>query len=228
MVARWWHTVIAAGVAGAIVAQIVIAVRVSGVPPDVTVGVLRGSSPAGRIIRVLSFFTIQSNLLCGLVSAQLAASPDRDGRVWRVLRLAALCGITVTGAVYSIVLAAVRQPSGAAETGVNLVVHYIVPVMMVAGWLAFGPRPRIGRATVAWSLLFPVLWIAYTLVRGAIWSWYPYAFINVPASGYARVALNAVLVTVVLGLVAALFALGDLALPPAPRPVRPPAPGRLS
>jgi hypothetical protein len=59
---------------------------------------------------------------------------------------------------------------------VNLVVHYIVPVMMVAGWLAFGPRPRGGRLTVLWSLLFPVLWLAYTLVRGAIWKWYPYPF----------------------------------------------------
>ena len=68
----------------------------------------------------------------------------------------------------------------------NLVVHYIVPIMMVAGWFAFGPRPRAGRLTVLWSLLFPVLWLAYTLVRGAIWKWYPYPFLDVTSHGYAR------------------------------------------
>ncbi len=79
MLARWWHGTIAALVLIAIVMQIAIAVRVSGNPPDLTAGVLRGSSLAGRIIRVLSFFTIQSNLLSGIVSAQLAARPGRDG-----------------------------------------------------------------------------------------------------------------------------------------------------
>jgi hypothetical protein len=207
---------IAVLVFGAVVLQLVIAVRVTGTPHDVTAGVLRGSSLPGRLIRVLSFFTIQSNLLCGIISAQLAVRPDRDGPAWRVLRLAALVGITVTGVVYSTVLAAIHEPNGLAETSVNLVVHYIVPIAMIAGWLAFGPRPRVSVRTVLWSLLFPLLWLAYTLVRGAIWTWYPYPFLDIASHGYARVALNAVLVTVVLGLVAALFAVGDARLPPAP------------
>ena len=77
-------------------------------------------------------------------------------------------------------------------------------------------RPRIGWQTVLWSLLFPVLWLAYTLVRGAIWKWYPYPFLDVPAHGYAGVAVNCVLVTLVLGVVAALFAAGDRLLPAVP------------
>lgn len=87
----------------------------------------------------------------------------------------------------------------------------------VTGGLAFGPRPRAGRLTVLWSLLFPVLWLAYTLVRGAIWKWYPYPFLDVTSHGYARVIVNALVVTVVFGLVAALFAFGDGRLPAAPR-----------
>jgi hypothetical protein len=216
MIARGWHGVIAVLACVAIVMQIVVAVHVSGVPHEVTTGVLRGSSLAGRIIRVLSFFTIQSNLLSAIVSAQLAVRPDRDGPAWRALRLAALVGITVTGIVYATVLAAIHQPSGTTETVLNLIVHYIVPVMMVAGWLLFGPRPRAGLRAVAWSLLFPVLWLAYTLVRGAIWKWYPYPFLDVTTHGYPRVVVNAVLVTVVLGVVSGLFALGDRWLPAAP------------
>jgi hypothetical protein len=217
MLARGWHAVIALLVVVALVLQIVVAVRAPGLPPSVSTGFLRGSSMAGRIIRVISFFTILSNLLAGIVSAQLAARPGRDGSAWRALRLAALVGITVTGIVYSTVLAAIHEPQGSVETTVNLIVHYLVPILMVAGWLAFGPRPRIDRRTVALSLLFPVLWFAYTLIRGAIWSWYPYPFVDVTSHGYLRVVVNALVITVVIGAVAALFALGDARLPAVPR-----------
>jgi hypothetical protein len=155
VVARGWHGTVAVLVVVAIALQVAIAVKLSGVPHDVSTGFVRGSSLAGRIIRVVSFFTILSNLLSGIVSAQLARRPDRDGPGWRPLRLAALVGITVTGIVYSTVLAAIHQPNGAAEVTVNTIVHYVVPVLMVAGWLLFGPRPRIDRRAIGWSLLFP-------------------------------------------------------------------------
>ena len=216
MLGRAWHAAIAAFVLVAIVLQLIVAARVSGTPHQVSTGLLRGSSLAGRFIRVLSFFTIQSNILCGVVAAQLAVRPDRDGPAWRALRLAALCGIAVTGIVYSAVLADIHEPDGAVETTVNTIVHYVVPVMMVLGWVAFGPRPRIERRTVLLSLLFPVTWLIYSLVRGAIWDWYPYPFVDVTAHGYGRVALNALGVTAVLAAVAAAFWVGDRRLRPAP------------
>jgi hypothetical protein len=40
--------------------------------------------------------------------------------------------------------------------------------MAVVGWLLIGPR-RIISARVAWfSLIFPVCWLSFTLIRGAI------------------------------------------------------------
>jgi hypothetical protein len=215
VLARAWHATVAGLVLIALVLQIIVAARVSGSPHEVTTGVLRGSTLVGRIIRVLSFFTIQSNILCGVVAAQLAIRPDRDGRVWRPLHLAALCGIAVTGIVYSAVLADIHEPKGKVETTVNTIVHYVVPMMMVLGWLLFGPRPRIDRRTLLLSLLFPVGWLAYTLIRGAVWDWYPYPFVDVTAHGYARVALNSLGVTAVLAAVAAAFWLGDHRLRPA-------------
>lgn len=215
--ARVWHAVIAVLVLVAVIVQIIIAIQVSGTPHDTSVGLLRGSSTAGRIIRVLSFFTIESNLLSGMVSAQLAIRPDRDGTAWRCLRLAALFGITVTGIVYSTVLAKIHEPNGPAETLVNDLVHYVVPIMMIFGWLFFGPRPRITRRTIVGSMLFPVLWVTYTVIRGAIWKWYPYPFLDVPTLGYLRVTGNAALVTVVLAIVAGLFAFGDRTLPAVPK-----------
>jgi hypothetical protein len=216
MIARTWHASIAVVVAVAVIVQLVVTAGLSSTPSSHAVGLVAGTHLLGRLIRVFSFFTIDSNLLSGLVSAQLALRPDRDGPAWRALRLCAVFGITVTGIVYSTVLAPVHDPRAGAETFVNTLVHYVVPVLMVLGWLAFGPRPRIDGRTIGVSLLFPVGWLAYTLVRGAIWGWYPYPFMDVTGKGYLQVALNAVGVTAVLVVVAALYALGDRRLGPAP------------
>jgi hypothetical protein len=165
------------------------------------------------VLRVLSFFTIQSNILSGVTSAQLARNPHRDGRLWRAVRLASLLGITVTGIVYGTVLAKIHEPHGWQETSTNTVFHYIVPIMMVLGWLLFGPRPRIERRTVLLASLWPVAWAAYILVYGAITSWYPYPFLDVNTHGYGRVIVNAVCVAAVLLVVTSLYWLGDQRLP---------------
>jgi hypothetical protein len=211
--ARAWNSAIALLVAAAILVQLWIAVRVSATPPGHAVGTLAGTPIANRVLRVLSFFTIQSNILSGATSAQLARNPARDGRVWRAVRLAALFGITVTGIVYTTVLAKVHEPRGWQETATNSVFHYVVPIMMVLGWLLFGPRPRIEPRTITLAILWPVAWAGYALIYGAITKWYPYPFVDVITHGYGRVMVNAVAVVVVLLVVTRLFWLADRRLP---------------
>lgn len=207
--ARGWHWVIALLVASAIVLQVWIAVRVSATPPGHAVGTLVGTPMTNRVLRVLSFFTIQSNILSGVTSAQLAQNPARDGRVWRALRLSSLFGIAVTGIVYSTALATVHEPHGWQETATNDVFHYFVPIMMVLGWLLFGPRQRIEPRTIALAMLWPLAWVVYSLIYGAISKWYPYPFLDVITHGYGRVILNAVAVVAVLLVVTSLYWLGD-------------------
>jgi len=207
--ARIWHATVAVLVLFAIAVQIKLAVDAPAVPAGHEVGRLAGTGTAGRVIRVLSFFTVQSNILSGIVSAQLAMRPDRDGPLWRVARLDALFGIAVTGVVYATVLARIHEPHGWEQTSSNIVVHYVVPIGMVLGWLLFGPRPRITASVLRWSLAWPVAWLVYTLIRGEATSWYPYPFLDAATQGYGRVLLNAVAVTAVFAGVAALFNWGD-------------------
>jgi hypothetical protein len=221
--ARGWNAVIALLVAAAILIQLWIAVRVSATPPGRAVGTLVGTPMANRVLRVLSFFTIQSNILSGVTSAQLARDPNRDGPVWRAVRLASLFGITVTGIVYSTVLAKVHEPHGWQETSTNNVFHYIVPIMMVLGWLLFGPRMRIELRTISLAILWPVAWAAYILIYGAITKWYPYPFLDVTSHGYGRVIVNAVAVVAVLLVVTSLYWFGDRRLPATESGFVPPA-----
>jgi uncharacterized membrane protein len=211
--ARAWYAVIVIVTVAALAIQLMIAVHAPGTPRGHGVGQLAGGLLATRIVRVFSFFTIQSNVLSVIVAAQLTGDPNRDGRAWRIVRLMALIGITVTGVVYSTVLARVHEPKGWEQVSTNTVFHYIVPTMMVLGFLLFGPRPRIDRTTLALTLIWPLLWMGYTLAHGTTSNWYPYPFVDVAIHGYGRVLVNAVLVAVVCVAVGALYALADHRLP---------------
>ncbi len=197
------------------VVQLWIAVRVSAIAPAHAVGRLAGTPVANRVLRVLSFFTIQSNILSGFTCAQLARNPTRDGLLWRAVRLAALFGITVTGIVYATVLARVHEPQRWQETSINTVFHYLVPGMMVLGWLLFGPRRRIDAPAISRAVLWPAGWACYILIYGAITDWYPYPFVDVLTHGYGRVIINAVAVVAVLLVVTGVYWLGDRRLPAA-------------
>ena len=157
-----------------------------------------GAAPshAERFVRLFSYFTIESNLLIGGVSLALALDPRRDGRVFRVLRLDALLCIAVTGVVYNTVLRGLvtLTPSGAVA---NTMLHVLAPLFAVVVWLWVGPRPRVTAATVWWSVVYPIAWLVYTFVRGAVTGWYPYPFLDVGVHGYPGALTAAALVAVV-------------------------------
>jgi hypothetical protein len=156
---------------------------------------------AERIVRLFSYFTIQSNLLIGGVSVALAVDPRRDGPVFRVLRLDALLCIAVTGIVYNTVLRGLVELTGAGMVS-NMMLHVLAPVFAVVTWLLVGPRPRVTGRTVWWSVVYPIAWLVYTFVRGAVTGWYPYPFLDVNALGYAGAVTNSAIVAVVFLLLA--------------------------
>ncbi|GEK23601.1 Pr6Pr family membrane protein [Cellulomonas xylanilytica] len=171
-----------------------------------------------RLVRLFSYFTIQSNILAAVAAGMLLWRPDRRGRVFAVLRLDALLCIAVTGIVYHAVLAGLQEltPSGALA---NLMLHTVVPVGTVVAWLVVGPRPRLSAPVVGWSLVYPLGWIAYTFLRGAVVDWYPYPFLDVSEIGLQSALVRTGVVAVIF-LLLAFAALGiERVLPPAPRPV---------
>src|SRR6266568_9141555 len=85
-----------------------------------------------RFVRMFSFFTVQSNVLVAVAAFGLVLAPARDSRLWRVLRLDALVGISVTGVVYTTVLQTQQQLHGWAVV-TDAVFHYVVPLAAVAG-----------------------------------------------------------------------------------------------
>lgn len=166
---------------------------------------------AERVRRLFSYFTIQSNLLVA-VSVWTIIRGHTESRLFHVLRLASTIGITVTG-----VVAAVALPPSATYSTANLVcdrlLHIVVPLLAVIGWVAFGPRGKVDRDDVFLSLVWPILWLVATLALGPIAHWYPYPFINVDQIGYGSTLLNCLVIAVLFLALAALLWWADRRLP---------------
>ena len=147
------------------------------------------TEPWHKVLNVFAYFTIQSNLLVGVTSLLLAIRPDRPSTMFRVLRLTGVLAITVTGVVFHLLLAHLVEPTGVGAF-TNLLTHTAVPVLAVLGWLLFGPRGTTWPV-VGLTLLLPLAWFAFTLVRGAaVGGFYPYPFLDVDELGLAQVLLN--------------------------------------
>ncbi len=215
--AAGWHALTFLVIALSVVAQLVLVIRGHGVLVD---AVGRTAPTAERVLRFFSYFTIQSNLLAAGTALTLIGNPERDGRTWRILRVAALVGMTVTFVVYMIALRPIVHLAGVAKLA-DIGFHYIAPVMTVAGWLAFGPWPRIDTESLIRHLAWPVSYLSFILVLGANSGWYPYPFIDVTKLGYPRALLNSLIVTVLLLATGAIYRRLDTKLgKAAARPLR--------
>ena len=123
--------------------------------------------------------------------------------MFRILRLNGLLIVFGGGVVHFFLLRPVLDLDGA-DLLADRLLHMVVPLLAVAGWLVAGPRGRVSRAALGPFLVLPLVWIGYTLARGAVVDWYPYPFIDVGEHGYAEVAFNspgvAVLMLALFGL----------------------------
>ncbi len=128
-----------------------------------------------------SYFTVLSNLFAAAVLLSGALRPARErSPTAELLRGAAVVYILTTGIVYLLLLSG-RAP---AYPWVNATLHYLMPVAVTLDWLLDPPHVRLdpARTIVLW-MVFPALYIVYTLARGAIVNWYPYLFVNPHRSG---------------------------------------------
>jgi hypothetical protein len=184
-----WHLLTAAVAGFAVLFQLWLVV-------DGAATLLPESQPplATRLVRFVSYFTFLCNILVCVSTLALVRGGTR-GRWRKVVRLDAVTGIAVTGLVHWFLLRPLLDLHGASYVADKLL-HVVVPLLVVLGWCWFGPRRWVGRAEVLPSLVFPVVWLAYTLVHGAVTGWYPYPFLDVGEHGYAAVGVGCAAVAV--------------------------------
>jgi hypothetical protein len=145
--------------------------------------------------RFFAYFTIQSNLIGVAAFAWLLANRDRPRtRRLELLRGAAAVYLTVTFFVVIFLLSG--EDVQLNLVWVDVVLHKIFPVIMVADWLIDPTRVTLSVLDPIIWLVYPVLWAIVTVIRGALDGWYPYPFLNPANGGYGQVALVIMAITV--------------------------------
>lgn len=152
-----------------------------------------------------SFFTVQSNIFAGAMllfgAAYLLAG--HSSRTLDFFRGAATLYMLVTGVVFAILVSGLEGIIFTAVPWDNIVLHYIMPLAMIIDWLWDNPSQTVTfRRALKW-LIYPLVFVGYTLIRGVFANWYPYPFLDPANGGYASVAL--ITVVILLGGVVGLY-----------------------
>jgi hypothetical protein len=152
-----------------------------------------------------SYFTIESsmmNVVVLLVGGVLALRWPRDTDLFTSVRVAILSYAVVTGLVYNVLLRNLPgDGSFEPPRWCNEVMHVWVPIFILLDWLLAPGRVRVPWKRLWLVVSFPLAWLAFTMVRGAITGWYPYPFLE-PANGIASLLVYVVGISVFIVAVA--------------------------
>lgn len=154
------------------------------------------------IVNFFSYFTNLSNIFAAIVLLLGAFSliQHRDPTVREdIIRGTSIVCMALVGIVFALLLRG--QDLGSLLPWINIVLHYIMPVVIVLDWLYQPPKTKLALKQAAYWLIFPSLYLAYSIIRGAIVGWYAYPFFDPAKSGGAGgVALYCVAILVVFSL----------------------------
>jgi hypothetical protein len=150
-----------------------------------------------------AYFTNLTNLLVSLmllIGAYYLAIERDPTLTEELVRGTATLAMATMGVVFAVSLSGFDV--GNLQPWVNVVLHYIMPLAVVIDWLLLPPKAPLRLSQLGYCLIYPLAYLAFSLIRGAMIGFYPYAFMNPslvgPAyggqSGYAGVATFCLLI----------------------------------
>jgi hypothetical protein len=179
---------------------------------DIADAIAKNQSIANGLIQFFSFFTIQTNMLIALLLTISFARPQAEQFLTRPSVKSALANyIVIVGVVYALMLRHLWDPHGM-QLVADRVLHDAIPALYPLYWLAFHPKGRLRWIDPIVWLIYPVVYFAYILLRGAAFGVYPYPFVDVIKLGYGGVAFNALLFLAAFFCLGLIFAAVDRAL----------------
>ncbi len=147
------------------------------------------------IVNFFSFFTIESNILAAvllLIAGIIGLGGKR--REIDYIRGAATLYMSMTGIIYVLLLAGSEVTLQTTLPWVNMVLHYIMPVAVLLDWLLYPPKKSISYSKALLWLLFPVIYVIYSFIRGSFVGWYPYPFLNPLVNNWTTIIFTCVII----------------------------------
>ncbi|WP_349733570.1 Pr6Pr family membrane protein [Pseudomonas jessenii] len=152
-----------------------------------------GASLIGGLVSFFSYFTVLSNTLVATVLTCAVTSRESAARRW-FLQPWVSSGIAVSIAVvslaYNLLLRHLWHPEGWQWLADELL-HDVMPLLFLVYWWSCVPKGRLRVGHIGLWVIYPLVYFAYSLLRGHLLAVYPYPFIDVEKLGYPQVFINA-------------------------------------
>lgn len=155
-----------------------------------------------------SYFTILTTIIgIGVLGwgGVLGLTRVVDPVGYTVARMSVLTYAVVTAIVYNALLRGIPDEGFVVSTWPGEIMHVWIPIVMLLDWLLSPGRPALRWTALRIVVIFPLVWIGFTLVRGALDGWYPYPFLE-PSTGWLSV------MAYVVGIAAFIVGLAALAI----------------
>ncbi|KKK43238.1 hypothetical protein LCGC14_0974440 [marine sediment metagenome] len=147
----------------------------------INVGInLNGNDAVAAYSNYFSYFTNQTNLMIDiwLTIAIIYANKENKPKILGSISHGAITlYITVTFLIFAIVLAPGYVPQGLAIY-TNSVNHYILPIAFIGEWVITESKNKYEWLYDVYWISYPILYVIYSLIRGAVTDFYPYSFID--------------------------------------------------
>ena len=144
-----------------------------------------------------TLFTIESTMIAIMVVAvggMLALRRPVDPLGYTAVRVAITSYAVMTAVVYNLLLRGLPDEGYVGPQWPGEIMHVWFPIYIALDWLFAPGRPRLGWRALLVVIVYPLLWLGFTLVRGSIDGWYPYPFLD-PASGWGSVLVYILVIT---------------------------------
>ena len=153
----------------------------------------------GTAINFFSYFTIQCNLLVALSLTFTSLSPNsKIGIFFSSLSVQSAIAlyIFIVALVYNLILRSLFAWTGW-QWFVDNKLHVIVPLLYILYWFYFRTKGSLKWQDGVYWVIYPLIYLMYSLVRGSMVHWYPYPFLHAGNLGYPTVLTNITMVIVV-------------------------------
>lgn len=160
-----------------------------------------------RFVRFFSYFTVLTNILVAATTTAIVFVPDSNiGRfaARSTAQTAVAVYISIVGLVYSLFLRSVWDPIGW-QSVADHALHDVVPLAYVIYWIIFARKDNIAWFEPFKWLIYPLVYVAWSLTRGALAEWYPYWFVDVTRLGYRTALTNTAFVFIAFLIIGYVF-----------------------
>jgi hypothetical protein len=138
-----------------------------------------------RPAEYLAYFSIVSAIVAGvilIVSGVVRLRQLPESTLLAIARLTGAASMIVVGVVYHALIGDdvvdPRDVGYAWPVLPNLVIHTVAPILIALDYLVSTHGRALRLRQALWVAVFPLTWLAISVVRGLIDGWWPYWFID--------------------------------------------------